>query len=144
MRKSLVGATLLAVMTAACGGGDGAVEVVDPWGRTSPMNAEAGAFYMTIENGTDGEDRVLSAASERCTMVELHNSSMNADGVMSMAPAPELFVVPAGGELVLEPNGLHVMCMGLTAPLVEGETVTLELEMEQAGTITVEASIEDR
>lgn len=143
MRKSLVGATLVAMTVAACGGGD-SLEVVDPWGRTSPMNAEAGAFYMTIENGTDVEDRIVSATSERCTMVELHNSSMNDEGVMSMEPAPELFVVPSGGELVLEPNGLHVMCMGLTAPLVEGETVTLELEMEQAGTVTVEAAIEDR
>lgn len=143
MRKSLVGAAFVAMAVAACGGGD-SLEVVDPWGRTSPMNAEAGAFYMTIENGTDAEDRVLSATSDRCTMIELHNSSMNDEGVMSMAPAPEMFVVPAGGTLVLEPAGLHVMCMGLTSPLVEGETVEIAMEMEQAGAVTVEAVIEDR
>jgi periplasmic copper chaperone A len=135
-------ATMLLV--SACGGAGSGIAVDDPWGRTSPMNAEMGAFYMTIENGGDTADRVVAGSSDRCSMIEFHNSSMGADGVMSMAPAPELFVVPAGGSLVLEPAGLHVMCMGLTAPLVEGETVTLDLEFEQAGTVAVEVKVEDR
>jgi periplasmic copper chaperone A len=134
----------VALAAAACGGDTGGIAVDDPWGRGSPMNAEVGAFYMTIRNGGDTADRVVAGSSDRCSMIEFHNSSMGADGVMSMAPAPELFVVPAGGSLVLEPAGLHVMCMGLTAPLMEGETVTLDLELEQAGAVTVEVKVEDR
>jgi periplasmic copper chaperone A len=137
----LLAAVLLA---SACGGAGGGIAVDDPWGRTSPMNTEMGAFYMTIQNGGDTADRVVAGSSERCSMIEFHNSSMDADGVMSMAPAPELFVVPAKGSLVLEPAGLHVMCMGLSAPLVEGDTVTLELEFEQAGTVTVDVKVGDR
>jgi periplasmic copper chaperone A len=134
----------IALAASACGGGSDGVTVDDPWGRTSPMNAELGAFYMTIENGANTADRIVAGSSDRCSAIEFHNSSMDADGVMSMAPAPELFVVPAGGSLELRPAGLHVMCVGLTAPLVEGEMVELDLEFEQAGTVPVEVSVEDR
>jgi periplasmic copper chaperone A len=41
--------------------------------------------------------------------------------------------VEAGQELKFEPNGMHLMLMGLKKPLVEGQTFELNLVFEVAG-----------
>lgn len=43
--------------------------------------------------------------------------------------------VPAHGDLRFEPGGLHVMLLGLKAPLKEGQHFTLRLQFEHAGAI---------
>jgi copper(I)-binding protein len=63
------------------------------------------------------------------------------DGVMRMRPV-EALLVPAHGEAVLEPGGLHVMLMGLGDPLVEGNSLPLTLHFEHAGEVEVVATIE--
>ncbi len=64
---------------------------------------------------------------------------------MQMRPAePAELAVPAGGTLVMEPGGLHVMCIGLRSPLVEGEEIPITFEFESAGTVEVTVTVEDR
>lgn len=65
---------------------------------------------------------------------------MDMSGMMSMRQVASI-EVPAGGEVVLEPGGYHVMLIGLSAPLVVGESFPLALEFEKAGTITVTAEV---
>ena len=92
------------LLTGACGtsGSDGIV-VDDPWGRSSPMVANNGAFYMTIE-GSDVDDRLVSAYASVCGTTELHQTIVT-DGVMSMQQAEGGIEIPAGGEAVLAPGG---------------------------------------
>ena len=45
--------------------------------------------------------------------------------------------IPAGGEAKLEPGGFHLMCIGLNAELVEGESVDVTLTFEKAGAVTI-------
>lgn len=143
-RSAVVALVGLSTIVATCGGGGGMV-VEDAWGRSSPSSADAAAFYVTVKNDTGVPDRLAAASSDRCTKTEVHESSMDANGVMKMRPAdPAALNVPAGGELQMAPGGLHVMCMGLTAPLGVGETVRLELVFEGAGAVTVDVRIEDR
>ena len=74
-------------------------------------------------------------------MVEIHTTVME-DDVMSMMPATEADVtVDAGDSLVLEPGGLHVMCMGLQSPLEADDAVELELSFDSGTTIDVTAEI---
>ena len=50
---------------------------------------------------------------------------------------------PGGGEtVVLEPGGYHIMLMGLTKPLTEGEMVPATLIFEHAGRIEVEFMVD--
>jgi periplasmic copper chaperone A len=62
--------------------------------------------------------------------------------VMKMR-AIEAVDVPAHGEAVLEPGGLHIMLIGLKAPLEEGKSFALTLEFENAGELEVMTTIED-
>ena len=46
-----------------------------------------------------------------------------------------------GDGTVLQPSHLHVMLMGLTEPLVEGQSFPLTLNFERAGSIEVKVMI---
>jgi len=48
--------------------------------------------------------------------------------------------IPAGGELVLEPGGYHLMLMGV-GPLVEGDILDLTLSFDDAGSVQVRAPV---
>ena len=132
---------VLALILAACGGGDGALSVDGAWGRPSPTSSSNAAFYMTITGGAE-DDRVVSAESPACGMVELHETTMT-DGSMSMRELPGGIPVPSGERVVLEPGGMHVMCMDVQAALTVGEAVAVQLTLENSGLITVQAEIRE-
>ena len=54
----------------------------------------------------------------------------------------EAIEVAPGTPTVLEPGGLHIMLIGLTGPLVEGESFPLTLDFETAEDITVDVTIQ--
>lgn len=136
------------------------VSVNEPWVRAAVMTGMAAdsasghsmsggempaaggnsAAYMTLVNSGGSADRLLSAATDVAATVELHESKM-VDGVMQMNPVQGGIPVPANGQAELKPGGLHVMLIGLTRDLKDGETVKLTLTFEQAGTIEVEAPV---
>jgi copper(I)-binding protein len=95
----------------------------------------SGAIYLTIANpGPDG-DRLLGASTPAAADASFHESLM-ADGVMKMEMRDSI-EVPAGGTVEFKPGGLHIMLMGLTAPLKEGARIDLTLRFEKAGQLTV-------
>jgi copper(I)-binding protein len=49
--------------------------------------------------------------------------------------------LPAGREVRLEPGGLHLMLMGLKAPLKAGDKLSLTLRFERAGEVTLDVPI---
>lgn len=115
------------------------------WGRTSPMVASSGAFYMTIHNNGKEADKLFSATSPACGMTELHESFMMDNGAMGMRPVKGGFIeIPAGGSVELKAGGLHMMCMNKQADFVAGNKYEITLKFEKAGEIVVEAEIKDQ
>lgn len=114
------------------------LEVKDAWARATPGNAPNGAAYMTIQSPT--ADRLVSAATPVAKRAELHTMSMQGM-VMKMRPLPGLDI-PAGGTVTLKPDGEHVMLLGLTHPLREGQSFPLTLDFEKAGSRTVTVTVE--
>lgn len=112
--------------------------IQDAWARPSPQGAPAAAFYMTIVNSSGGEDVLLQASSDVCDVVEMHRTSVDEAGVMRMAPVEGgRLAIAAGATIALEPGGLHLMCVGLRQPLVEGQEASLMLVFETAGNMEV-------
>jgi copper(I)-binding protein len=68
------------------------------------------------------------------------DSEMSGMGGMTMREVSGIDI-PAGGSVSLEPGGYHVMLLDLKAPLTEGETVSITLTFENAGTVEVEAPV---
>ncbi len=116
------------------------LHVLDPWARESPMLELAGAAYMVIHNNTDADDALVGASSEAAEFVELHLSSMDEEGMMSMNQVAEI-PIPAHGDAVLKAGSYHVMLINLVEPLVEGAEVQLELEFMTAEPQTISAPV---
>ena len=49
--------------------------------------------------------------------------------------------IPGGDEVVLERGGLHIMLINIVEDLVEGDSVTVELQFEKSGSQTVTAEV---
>ena len=114
--------------------------VMDPWARESPMLDLAGAAYMIIHNSTDADDALVGVSSPAAEFVELHLSSMDDEGMMSMNQVAEI-AVPAHADAVLKPGSFHVMLINLVEPLEEGASVELSLEFMTAEPQTVTAPV---
>jgi hypothetical protein len=111
------------------------LSVRDVWARASIGPAKAGAAYLTVANGGDAPAALIGAETPVARKAMLHESRMQ-DGVMTMRHLMRV-EVPAGGEIMLAPGGLHVMLMGLDRPLEEGERFPLTLRFEGQAPIDV-------
>ncbi|MFV0260196.1 MAG: copper chaperone PCu(A)C [Acidimicrobiales bacterium] len=130
--------------SAPAGAATGPLEVTDAWIRPTPPVGNLGAFYFTITNSGAETDRLVAVTSPRCEVVELHRTDVEA-GTASMNPAgPDDLVVDPGASLRFEPLSLHAMCLGLTEPVVDGETIPITLEFEIADPVSVAAAAADR
>lgn len=135
---------VLALIVSACSpkASGPQIRVEGAWGRPSPKVARAGAFYMTIYNDGTEADKLVSATSSACGMMELHESYLMDNGAMGMRPVEGGFIeIPAGGSAELKVGGLHVMCMEKMADFKAGDKYQITLEFEKAGEIVVEAEI---
>lgn len=118
--------------------------VVNVWGRSSPVAAANGAFYMTIANGTSQDDELLSVSSSACGTTELHEMYSQGDGVMGMRPVPGgVISIPAGEKVELKVGGMHVMCLDKQSAFQTGDEYEMVLTFAEAGQFTVMVEIRD-
>ena len=126
--------SLSAILTLTTGVSASDLIVKNAFARASATpNATAGAVYLTISSPE--ADRLTAVFSPAAAMAHLHESK-DENGVMKMEMRQSLDIA-AGEEIVMKPGGLHIMLMGLKAPLKKGETLALELTFEKAGTVPV-------
>lgn len=117
----------------------GDLVVEQAWARASIGTARLAAAYLTVTNGSTEPDRLLEVTSPVAGMATIH-AVTEEGGVSAMRPAGELEIAP-GTSLVLEPGGLHVMLMDLREPLIEGDTVRLDLVFERNGAVAIDAAV---
>ena len=125
--------------TPAIAGSDDVV-VEDAWARASIGVNRPGAAYMTIRNTGDEAVTLTGLRTDLAMMPDIHETSTNAEGVSSMAPAGQIEIAP-GESVSLEPGGLHAMLMRLQRPMVEGENFSLTLDFSDGGEIAIEVPI---
>ena len=115
------------------------ITIQEPYVRATPPNLPNSAAFMRIKNSSNKNIAVVNATSNISKVVELHTHDMK-DGVMKMYKIPKIDI-PANGETVLKPGGLHIMFIGLYNPLVKGKKVTFTLEFSNGETKTITAPI---
>jgi copper(I)-binding protein len=114
------------------------ITVTEPFSRATAPTAKTGAAFMTL--GLDqGDDKLLSVSSPVAEKVELHTHIME-NGVAQMR-AVDAIPLAAGTPVELKPGGLHVMLIGLKAPLKAGDMVPLTLRFEKAGEVAVSVPV---
>lgn len=116
----------------------GALTIGPPFARVSA--GRNGAAYLTIANAGDQPDRLVAVASPRAGKTEMHTMLMDGD-IMRMRQVPDI-EVPAKGRVEMRPGeGLHIMLIGLKAPLKAGDRFPLSLEFARAGKVEVTVDV---
>lgn len=100
--------------------------VEDAWARASIGTSRPGVVYMTLRNKGAAAVSISGFEADLAEMAEVHRTSTDDQGVTRMTPAGAI-EIGAGDSVALEPGGLHVMLMGLTRPMTDGEAFTLTL-----------------
>ncbi|MGV6810626.1 MAG: copper chaperone PCu(A)C [Brevirhabdus sp.] len=120
----------------------GEIMIRDAYARTATKMSKSGAAFMVIMNNTDEDDRVIEARSDVAKRVELHTHIDAGNGVMQMREVEGGFPVEAGSMRHLQRGGDHVMLMGLTRPLEQGDVISVTLVFEKAGEVVVDVPVD--
>jgi periplasmic copper chaperone A len=117
----------------------GEITIGHPYARTTAAGQASGGGYLKLEN-KGADDKLLSATADVAASVELHSMSMEGD-VMRMRQVDGV-ALPKGKTVELKPGALHLMFVGLKAPLKDGDKFPLKLKFEKAGEVTVTVNVE--
>jgi copper(I)-binding protein len=141
LRATLFGAFGAALMAFPALAGD--ISVMDPYARASGAMAKSGAVFMEIMNAGNSDDRLVAAHTDAAKVVELHTHIEDDNGVMLMREIEGGIALPAGQSHALARGGDHVMLMGLTGTLEQGDMIKLTLTFEKSGDMTIDVPVDN-
>jgi copper(I)-binding protein len=118
------------------------IAIEHSYARANGASAQAGAAFLVIKNFSDEDDRLIGAKTDVSKKAELHTHKMDANGMMTMGPIEGGLAVPGHSQVELKRGGNHVMMMGLTQSLNQGDVVTLTLTFEKAGEVIVQVPVD--
>ena len=101
--------------------------------------SKTGAVYMSIMNMGKQNDDLLSISTPVATSAMLHESK-DENGVMKMEMLDQL-EIPAGEAIDIQPGHMHIMLMGLKAPLKIGDHLMLNMVFKVSGNISVDTIV---
>lgn len=119
------------------------MHIHDVYARSNGGVGGSGAVFFLIHNNTETDDRLIGVSTDVAKKAELHTHVESADGVMQMQQIDGGIALPAGEMHELARGGDHVMLMGLTRALKDGDTFPLVLTFEKAGDVTIEATVDN-
>ncbi|TVU57524.1 copper chaperone PCu(A)C [Corynebacterium aurimucosum] len=117
--------------TSASSSAESGVTFEDAVVRAMEEDSDMTAIFGTLHNNTDKDINVVGfSSSVKAKHYEIHEV---VDGVMQEKEGG--FDIPAGESIELAPGGFHFMLMGVTEPVMAGETATLTLELADGSSV---------
>ena len=107
--------------------------------RASIGGSKVSAVYFAITNRGEAAVRLIGAATDRAHRTMIHRSVVER-GVMKMRHV-DAIEIPPGESVRFEPGGLHVMLMGVSAPLETAERISVTLVFERAGELVLSVPV---
>ncbi len=133
-----IGTFFLALTTTSVASA-GDIQIVDPSVRQPPASAPTTGAFMTLKNTGDRDIKLIKAESPVAKNVELH-THLNENGMMKMRQVASI-EIKAKGETMLKPGSYHIMLIGLTQPLAEGDKVPLTLTFDDGSREEISAPV---
>ncbi|MFZ1469934.1 MAG: copper chaperone PCu(A)C [Paracoccaceae bacterium] len=115
----------------------------DVYGRTMGSVGASGAIFLMLHNNGTTDDRLIGATTDVAQKAELHTHTMTDDGVMQMHEIEGGVPMPAGEMHSFERGADHIMLMGLTRELKDGDTFPMVLQFESGAQLTIEVVIDN-
>ncbi|MDH5661117.1 MAG: copper chaperone PCu(A)C, partial [Gammaproteobacteria bacterium] len=103
------------------------LKVINAWSPEAPPVAKVMAGYMTIDNLSNKDIKILSAKSNSFKRVEIHLTEMK-DGMMRMTKQENL-TIKANSHIELKQGGLHMMLMDKLEPIKSGSIIPVTLTL---------------
>jgi len=143
-RIALIGAALLAAISFANATDTefGSLQITAPAIRATLPNQPVAGGFMIVTNTGSVADSLVGGSAEFAADVQIHEMAVEND-VMKMRELSRGLEIPPGGSVELKPGGYHVMFMKIAEPMKDGETRTVNLVFEKAGTVEVEFDVRD-
>src|SRR4029077_15907962 len=96
--------------------------------------------YMKITNNGTEADVLIGGSSDVTERVEVHETAIDDKGVASMKKLDQV-ELKSGQSIELKPAGMHLMLIGLKAPLKEGGVWKGNINFKRAGPVDVAFSV---
>lgn len=103
------------------------VEIENAVARVTSSLAQTAAVYLSIRNHSDEDDRLFRVDGDVADRVEIHTHIQDEAGVMRMTELEDGISIASGAMHQLSPGSDHIMLLGLTEPLEQGDTFELLL-----------------
>ncbi len=111
---------------------------VSAWIAAPAAGATGASAYVELNNPTMYDVYVISATAEGVAATVEFRAGLAPGG--APAPVPE-FAIPAYGSVAAAATSPHLRLVGLTRPLVAGDTVALVLKTDGGATLRVSAAV---
>lgn len=116
----------------------GKVEASGAWVRAQSDPQGTSAAYFTLCNGGAAPATLAGIATGFAGKVELHESTRDAAGVVSMGPIGAVTLEP-GERVVFEPGGKHAMLFDLADDIDADDQGVLTLQFADGSSLDVKA-----
>lgn len=113
-----------------------ALEFSDGFVRGLPPTQKNTAAFFTVHNSAASDWTIASVTSNAAERIEIHRHE-HSNGMMAMRKL-ESITVEASSSLEFAPGGLHLMLMGLSSPLREGDRVRLNFTNAEGDTVVAD------
>lgn len=114
-------------------------------GHTQMIDTETasarGVVYLTIVNEGDAADYLTNIQSPVAASAEIHQTTMDANGVMKMRHVEGKLEIRPSEQIKFEPAGYHIMLIDLQQALTVGDHFPVTLTFEKSGAIVVESEV---
>ena len=109
-----------------------AVTVQRPWMRAVPNVMDTTAVYMVLVNSGSAPAQLVGGSTVIADSVAPMITTKEGEGLKQVVgmKGVDALEIPAHGTLVLEPNGNHLMVMGLKEHPKEGAQVDFTIKLE--------------
>lgn len=132
MRYLFILLCLWAGLASAFAGDDLNIQVQHPWMRAVPDVMDATAVYMVIVNTGPNPAQLVGGSTTIADSVAPMITTKEGEGLKQVVgmQGVDSLEIPAHGTLVLEPNGNHLMVMGLKEHPQEGAQIDFTIKLE--------------
>lgn len=119
------------------------VEIEGAVARVASSLAQTAAVYLSIRNHSDADDRLYRIEGDVADRIEIHTHIQDEAGVMRMRELEDGIAIASGGTHELAPGGDHIMLLGLTEPLEQGDTFELLLFFDVSIPVTITVTVDN-
>lgn len=139
--RAVVATAVAAVLAAGCAGSTGTPDLRVGPARAAVPAAGVSQLVLEIENVGDGDDRLVAATTDRALAVEIHETTIDAEGRALMELRADGVDLPAGATTRFQPGALHLMLVVPDDSVVLGGTLPVTLTFDRSPPVTVTVTV---